>query len=137
MKVIKWTADFKPEVETSIVPVWILIHQLPWHLFRWDVMSKIVESVGIAIAPDQATYSKTRGNIAKLKVEIDLLKPKQDQIWLGFNRLEGSEDGKWLNIEYEGVPSYCKFCFLQGHMEDQCRVKKEREDKRGKGTRQK
>lgn len=29
MKILKWTTDFKPEVETSIVPVWILIHQLP------------------------------------------------------------------------------------------------------------
>lgn len=34
MKILKWTTHFKPEEETSIVPVWILIHQLPWHLFR-------------------------------------------------------------------------------------------------------
>ncbi|OIT39728.1 PREDICTED: uncharacterized protein LOC109237715 [Nicotiana attenuata] len=100
---------------------------------RWDVMSRIVESVGTAIAPDQATYSKTNGNVAKLKVEIDLLKPKQDQIWLGFNKLEGSEDGMWLDIEYDGVPSYCKCCLLQGHMEDQSRVKKERDDKKLNG----
>lgn len=29
MKNLKWTPDFKPGEETSIVPVWILIHQLP------------------------------------------------------------------------------------------------------------
>lgn len=27
MKILKWTADFKPEEETTIVPAWILIHQ--------------------------------------------------------------------------------------------------------------
>ncbi|MCD9642181.1 hypothetical protein HAX54_028864 [Datura stramonium] len=41
-----------------------------------------------------ATYSKKRGNVAKIKVEIDLLKPRLDQIWIGFNRLEGGEDDK-------------------------------------------
>lgn len=34
MKILKWTLDFKPQEETFIVPVWILIHQLPWHLFN-------------------------------------------------------------------------------------------------------
>lgn len=34
MKILKWTPNFKPEEETSIVPDWILIHQLLWHLFN-------------------------------------------------------------------------------------------------------
>ena len=42
MKILKWTVDFKLEVETSIVPVWILIHQPPWHLFKWPIVSKIL-----------------------------------------------------------------------------------------------
>ncbi|OIS95652.1 hypothetical protein A4A49_17679 [Nicotiana attenuata] len=123
MKILEWTTDFRPEEETSIVPVWILIHQLPWHLFRWQVISKLVSDVGVAVGPDQATYSKSRGNIAKIKVEIDLLKPRLDQIWLGFNLLDGTEDGRWLEIEYEKVPSYCLYCKLQGHLESQCRNK--------------
>lgn len=43
----------------------------------------MVSSVGIAMAPDMATYSKSRGNVGKLKVKIDLLKPKKDQFGLG------------------------------------------------------
>lgn len=78
MKILKWTPDFKPEEETSIVPVWILIHQLPWHLFNWRIVSRLVSEVGVAVAPDQATYSKSRGNVAKVKVEIDLLKSRLD-----------------------------------------------------------
>ncbi|KAH0672746.1 hypothetical protein KY284_023833 [Solanum tuberosum] len=105
MKVMKWTPDFKLEQETSTVPIWILIHKLPWHLFRWDILSKLVQSIGIAVAPDQATFSKSRGNVAKIKVEIDLLRPKQEEIWLGYKRPDGSEDGEWLEIEYEDAPS--------------------------------
>ncbi|KAH0641234.1 hypothetical protein KY285_037820 [Solanum tuberosum] len=117
MKIIRWTPDLVPENETTIAPVWILIHQLPWHLFRGDILSRMVSSTGTAMAPDMATYSKSRGNVAKLKVEIDLLKPKQDQLWVGFNRLDSNvEDGYWLDIEYEGALSYCLYCAMQGHV---------------------
>lgn len=77
--------------------------------------------MGVVVAPDQATYSKSRGNVAKVKVEINLLKPKLDQIWLGYKRLDGSDDGKWLEIEYEKVSSYCLYCKMQVHHESQCR----------------
>uniref|UniRef100_M1DQL1 LINE-type retrotransposon LIb DNA, complete sequence, Insertion at the S11 site n=1 Tax=Solanum tuberosum TaxID=4113 RepID=M1DQL1_SOLTU len=130
MKVMKWTPDFKPEQETSTVPIWILIHKLPWHLFRWDILSKLVQSIGIAVAPDQATFSKSRGNVAKIKVEIDLLRPKQEEIWLGYKRPDGSEDGEWLKIEYEDAPSYCAYCRLQGHTEMECRTKINRENEK-------
>lgn len=68
MKILKWTLNFKLEVETPIVLVLILIHQLPWHLFRWDVISRMVEAMGIAIASDQAIYSKSIANVANVKV---------------------------------------------------------------------
>ncbi|KAK4339973.1 hypothetical protein RND71_041435 [Anisodus tanguticus] len=74
-------ADFKPEEKTSIVP-----------------------RSGDCCGP------KYRGNVVKIKVEIDLLKQRIDQIWLGFKRLDGSDDGKWLDIEYKKVPSYCMYC---------------------------
>ncbi|OIT23354.1 hypothetical protein A4A49_28503 [Nicotiana attenuata] len=109
MKILLWSPDFKLEVETPAVPVWILIHQLQWHLFRWEVVSRMIQSIGVAIAPDQATYSKSRGNVAKIKVEINLLKPKLDQLWLA---LKGWN--LWLDIEYEGVSFYCIYCKMQG-----------------------
>ncbi|KAF3629723.1 hypothetical protein FXO37_28793 [Capsicum annuum] len=63
--------------------------------------------IRVAVALDQATFSKTRGNVAKVKVEIDLLKSRLDQLWVGFNKVDGFEDGTWLNVEYEKVPGYC------------------------------
>lgn len=77
----------------------------------------------MVVAPDLVTYCKSRGNVAKIKVEIDLLKPRLDKIWLGYKKLDRSDDGKWLDIEYEKVPSYCVYCKIQGHYESQCRNK--------------
>ena len=45
MKILKWIANFKLDEETSIAPVWILVHQLPWHLFKWRIISKLVSLV--------------------------------------------------------------------------------------------
>lgn len=77
----------------------------------------MIREVGTDVAPDQATYSNSRGNVAKIKVEIDLLKSRTDQIWLSFKRLDGSDDRKWVDIKYEKVPSYCLYCKMQGHLE--------------------
>lgn len=89
MKILLCSPDFKSEVKTVVVLVWILIHHVPWHLFRWKIESRMVQSIGIAIAPDQATYSKSKGNVAKMKVEINLLKQRMDQLWLSFKGLKG------------------------------------------------
>lgn len=81
------------------------------------------------MAPNMATYSKSRGNAAKIKVEIDLLKPSKDQIRLGFKRLDSNEeDGYWLDIEYEGAPSYCQYCCMQGHDILSCKNKNRDEE---------
>ncbi|KAH0748056.1 hypothetical protein KY290_027288 [Solanum tuberosum] len=70
MKVLKWSPDFKPEEETPIAHVWILIHQLPWHLFRWDVVSRMLSYVGTVVAPDMATMDGTEDGVW-LKIEYE------------------------------------------------------------------
>lgn len=49
MEVLIWTSDYKPNQEMSIVPVGILVHK----------------SIGTVVAAHQATYSKTRGQVAQ------------------------------------------------------------------------
>lgn len=51
MQVLKWTPDFKAEEETTIVPVWILNHQLPWQLFNWQIVAGLVTGIRVAVAP--------------------------------------------------------------------------------------
>ncbi|KAF3660910.1 hypothetical protein FXO38_11992 [Capsicum annuum] len=96
IKVIRWTPDFKAGVETMIVPIWILVHKLPRHLFKWSILLRSLDSAGVAIAY-QATYFKIRGNVAKVKVEIDISRPRLKQIWIRFITPEGGEDGVWLD----------------------------------------
>lgn len=57
-------------------------------------MSRLVQSIGNVVAPDQVTYCKTRGNVAKANMEINLPKPKKESIWLGFKRPDSTEDDK-------------------------------------------
>lgn len=53
---------------------------------------------------------------ARVCVEIDLLKPKPNRIWLGMGA-----GGKWHKIIYERVPKLCSHCMLRGHDNESCR----------------
>ncbi|KAH0969370.1 hypothetical protein GBA52_028740 [Prunus armeniaca] len=46
---------------------------------------------------------------ARVCVEIDLLKPRPNRIWLGMGA-----GGKWRKIIYERVPKFCSHCMLRG-----------------------
>ncbi|KAF3452202.1 hypothetical protein FNV43_RR08300 [Rhamnella rubrinervis] len=53
---------------------------------------------------------------ARVCVEIDLLKPRPNRIWLGMGA-----GGKWQKIIYERVPKFCSYCMLRGHDNESCR----------------
>ncbi|KAG5586739.1 hypothetical protein H5410_047173 [Solanum commersonii] len=80
----------------------------------------------------------TRGSLAKVKVQVNLTKEKSQLVWIGYDKDENGE-GKWLFIQYEGVPDYCNYCKHHGHDYNACEVKgrdeeakriKEQEEKR-------
>lgn len=54
--------------------------------------------------------------MARVCVEIDLLKPRPNRIWLGMGA-----GGKWQKIIYERVPKFCSHCMLRGHDNESCR----------------
>lgn len=33
-----WTPNFRPKEETSIVPVWVTLPELPWHFYYMEVI---------------------------------------------------------------------------------------------------
>lgn len=61
--------------------------------------------------PLVAMASLKRPRVAWIQVEIDLLKPRSDQIWIGL----GEADGYWQKIEYESFLDYCQNCWHVGH----------------------
>ncbi|KAM3360383.1 hypothetical protein P3S68_020095 [Capsicum galapagoense] len=68
----KWTQDFKPEKDSPIVPIWVLLPELPFHCHTWNYIKQIVAPVGTPLFMDVATENKSRPNMAKVRVEVDL-----------------------------------------------------------------
>ncbi|OIT39392.1 hypothetical protein A4A49_30737 [Nicotiana attenuata] len=62
----KWTPDFKPEEDIPIVPVWILLPQLPFHMHTWHYVKQVASAVGIPLEMDIATACRTRPSMAKM-----------------------------------------------------------------------
>ncbi|XP_059295368.1 uncharacterized protein LOC132048688 [Lycium ferocissimum] len=111
----KWNSDFKPEEDSPIVPVWVLLPGLLFHFHPWNYVKKILRPIGIPLSPDLATENRTRPNMAKVRVEVDLTKPRLNQIWVGQEDEANPLKGFYQKIEYEGVPKYCRHCKILGH----------------------
>ncbi|OIT26491.1 hypothetical protein A4A49_24679 [Nicotiana attenuata] len=79
----KWSPDFKPEEDSPIAPVWVLLRGLPFNMHSWHYVKQILSSVGTPLTLDVATSGKTRPSMAKARVEIDLLKPQLESVWVG------------------------------------------------------
>ncbi|KAG5604513.1 hypothetical protein H5410_026005 [Solanum commersonii] len=106
----KWTLDFKPEEDIPIAPVWVLLPGFPFYMHSWHYVKKIVSSIGIPLAMDVATNGRTRPSMAKVRVEIDLLKSHPKNVWVGLEDEESPLRGYYQKLEYENIPKYCKHC---------------------------
>ncbi|KAK6783954.1 hypothetical protein RDI58_017408 [Solanum bulbocastanum] len=74
----KWMPNFKPEEDFPIAAVWILLPKLPFHMNTWQYIKQIVSSVSKPLEIDLTTKGRTRLSMAKVWVEIDLLKPQPE-----------------------------------------------------------
>ncbi|KAG5615000.1 hypothetical protein H5410_014824 [Solanum commersonii] len=127
MKLQVWTPTFKPVEETPIVPIWITLPELPWHCYYIDILTPLLSPIGKALYLDSATMQKTRGSVAKVRVQIDITKKRPQHVWLGFSEKDPSL-GKWQIIEFEDVPPYCLYCKHQGHIIGECPMKERDEE---------
>ncbi|CAH9082753.1 unnamed protein product [Cuscuta europaea] len=60
MRVTKWTPDFRPNVESPVVPVWILLEGLSVHLHDKRALFDIAGLIGRPIKIDTATANLSR-----------------------------------------------------------------------------
>ncbi|KAH0737774.1 hypothetical protein KY290_036479 [Solanum tuberosum] len=127
MRIQAWTPNFKPEEETPIVPIWVLLPGLPWHCFKKEFITPLLESVGKVLYLDTASIKRTRASMAKVKVQVDLTKTRPRHVWIGLDE-EDLTIGRWQPIEYENIPPYCAYCKHQGHMIGDCNFKIRDED---------
>nr|GME07434.1 TMV resistance protein N-like [Ipomoea batatas] len=82
---------------------------------------RICAPIGRLLALDITTVRQTRPNVARVRVEIDLLKPRIDKVWIEITKDKGS----WQDIEYEFVPNFCNKCSRLGHKIENCQRRKE------------
>ncbi|XP_055814083.1 uncharacterized protein LOC129883435 [Solanum dulcamara] len=66
---------------------------------------------------------KTRGSVAKVKVQMDITKPRIQSVWIGFDENDDpNREGRWQDIEYDDIPLYCTYCKHQSHTPLACPV---------------
>lgn len=118
----KWSPDFKPDEDIPIAPVWVLLPGIPFHLHTWHYVKQIVSSIGTPLALDAATCGRTRPSMAKVRVEIDLLKNLPDSIYVGSENEESPLKGYYQKIEYDNIPKFCRHCKKLGHNIMNCRI---------------
>nr|GMC74013.1 TMV resistance protein N-like [Ipomoea batatas] len=73
--------------------------------------------VGRLVVVDIVTSRRTRPSAARAKVEVNLLKPMVDRVWI---EVEGKE-GFWQRFEYDYVPFYYTSFSRIGHKMEVCR----------------
>lgn len=65
---------------------------------------------------------RTRPSMAKIRVEVDLLKPLPQSVFVVQEYEDSPLKGYTQKLEYEGVPKYCKHCRKIGHYMINCRA---------------
>ncbi|KAL0283685.1 UNVERIFIED_CONTAM: hypothetical protein Sangu_2872500 [Sesamum angustifolium] len=115
MRVFKWSPTFTPNHESSIVPIWVSLPELPAHLFRKDVLFAIANNIGMPLQIADSTFNQSNLANARVCVEIDLLKPLLKEIDI---QICGTTIVQ--NIIYEQVPNYCSLCKHVGHCDTEC-----------------
>ncbi|XP_075101695.1 uncharacterized protein LOC142177129 [Nicotiana tabacum] len=129
MKLEAWNPLFKPNEDSLMVPIWIVIPELPWHFYFMEILTPLLSHVGKALFLDLASFQKTRRSVVKVKMQINLTKDRPHHVWLGYDEnYDENGDGQWIEIQYESIPNYCSYCRLLGHNTHACSEKAKHED---------
>lgn len=88
MRLQLWTTNFSPEKETPIVPVWITLPELPWHCYNKAFIAALLAPIGKTLYLDAASILKTRGSVAKVRIQLDITKDRPSHVWMGTNETD-------------------------------------------------
>ncbi|KAL2526985.1 zinc ion binding [Abeliophyllum distichum] len=119
MRILKYSFDFDPHKESSIIPVWISLPKIPLVFYDKAILFSIASVIGTPLKLDESTAKKSRTNLARICVEMDINGPRLDRIRIG-----NEEFAIWQKIYYEDLPLYCSFCNHLGHEVERCFWKK-------------
>ncbi|CAN1148631.1 hypothetical protein LINPERHAP2_LOCUS16600 [Linum perenne] len=112
-----WRPYFQPEdSHISTLRVWVRLPGIPLEYFDAAILTIIGNKIGKTVRLDLTTLGGSRGNFARICVEVDLSKPL-----LSKYRLRR----RVRRIEYEGLHTICYSCGCYGHAQDTCQKKEE------------
>jgi hypothetical protein len=107
-----WHPNFDPfEATIDKVAVWVRLPDLALEYYDTSVLWKIGNKIGKTLKMDRTTSVGTRGNFARLCVEVDLTKPLLAKFKLR-RRIR--------RIMYEGLHLICLHCGQYGHKQELC-----------------
>ncbi|CAH9107142.1 unnamed protein product [Cuscuta europaea] len=115
MCVTKWTPEFRLNVESPIVRVWIGFEGLPLHLQDKRALFEIAGLIGKPLKMDAATARLSRPSVARVCVEIDLTHELPQKIWIQFG-----STGFFKSVTYKDKPDYCNLCLHLGNSAAKC-----------------
>ncbi|KAG5570117.1 hypothetical protein H5410_059883 [Solanum commersonii] len=93
--------------------------------FVKECLFSLAAVVGKPIQIDQATINKSRPSCARVKVIVDLRKDFPKVIKMNIeNETTGEVRSNMVAIKYDYVPKYCFDCKMQGHSNEECRMRK-------------
>lgn len=113
----RWRRNFlkRASVEQKVA-VWVRIPELSLELYNDVFLKRLGNSLGSMLKIDKLTSIHSRGQFARICVEVDLARPVVPQVLVR---------GETLNLEYEGLHTICFFCGVYGHRESVCILKQE------------
>ena len=119
MRMFKWSPEFRSGAESTVAPIWVNFPYLPIHFFSKQNLFSIGRTLGAPLKMDAATAILDRPSVARMCIEMDLLKMFPSRIWIGCGN-----NGFWQEVIYEKIPKYCLTCLKQGHNHKNCKIKK-------------
>lgn len=110
----RWWPNFlKNAYKVTKVVVWIRIMELLFELYNDKFIKRLGATSGTLLKVDRLTLIHSRGQLARICVEVDLAKPLIPQVVLR---------GEIVNLEYGGLHSVCFNCGVYGHRASACKV---------------
>ncbi|CAN1149425.1 hypothetical protein LINPERHAP2_LOCUS17012 [Linum perenne] len=94
-----------------VVIVWVRLPGIPLEYYDATILRIIGDRIGKTVRLDHTTLEGSRGNFARICVEVDLSKPL-----LSKYRLRRPI----RRVEYEGLHTICYVCGCYGHGQGEC-----------------
>ncbi|KAK4730130.1 hypothetical protein R3W88_023118 [Solanum pinnatisectum] len=94
---------------------------------QYQSLFSLASAVGTPLQVDKVTTGKSRPNVARVKVEVNLLSYLPNRVRMFFKDEKTSVVKEVLQkLFYDKLPSYCTTCKHQGHKEEECRLTMEK-----------